>query len=199
MEENHYRTLGVSRTASKADIEAAYRKFIQTVDPKYVAVIRVWTYAYCVLKDDERRIKHDSELDKYETSNKSAAPNVSTTIVDVNNSEIEVDDTTNKSNNEKTKKKKLAVAIAAPVLSTFPPPSNVLIEEDIQRLERKVCRNFFLISMAIIPLILIIIGWFDAKVYSFDETSTYPIKRSTSTGSANLIGNCNSNIHYPFS
>ena len=189
MEENHYRTLGVPRTALKADIEAAYRKFSQTIDPKYFAVIKVWTYAYCVLKDDARRIEHDLELDKYETSNKSAPPNASTSSTIVDNSEIEVDDITNKSDNEKTKKTKKTkkLAVPAPAPST-PPPSNVFIEEDVQRMERKVCRNFFLISMAIVPLILIIIGWFDAKVYSFDETSTYPIKRSTSAGSANLIG-----------
>ncbi len=192
MEENHYRTLGVPRKATRDEIEAAYRKFMQTVDPKYVAVIKAWSYAYYVLRDEARRKEHDLDLSRWDILNENKAEaSTSSYASSVLRDEFNNEDESNNTNDNYDSissgiSSKDDGAIAE---STGPKPSvKVSIEDDVRRFEQIVCRNFFLIAVAIVPLILIVIGWFDIKDYSFEESPSYPIRRSTFAGSKNLIG-----------
>ena len=65
MEEDYYKTLGVSRNASQAEIQKAYRKLARKYHPDVnkekgaEEKLKQINEAYEVLKDDEKRAKYD--------------------------------------------------------------------------------------------------------------------------------------------
>src|ERR671935_1202562 len=66
MAEDLYAVLGVARTASQAEIRAAYRRLAQARHPDHVAgsdaAMVALNLAYSVLADPERRRRYDASL-----------------------------------------------------------------------------------------------------------------------------------------